>query len=765
MVYTSAPETFEAPGLGVVAMTRDLPKPLDGIMRKLSRFDFFRETGVDPKEFVVCSHLTQDCGGQKWHILTRTCSAGLDYTSRNNFVSHHIALPDEMLRGGSTVFDYLLSSDLFRSSWSGPPQILEPRSIKPSRRAGSFPWSKTTAGKQGLQALVNWHQQEKYPIFLVADSADQALGALADAASQLGSDIANDISFITPLGADLRGVSFDWIGLVRGRGMAKHITDGPSMRMIDLNQPAPYVEEVPKSQPIVPDLYKPEPEPDETEEEEFFKSIVKPGISREKQRKESDDAVQVVVPPPPKRADHSMTRLVTFSLIGIGLVLGVIVTLVAMSNPEGQVVAQEEQNPDVPHIEVTPQENHQPNRNPEQRPGNGNPEIRKLPGNEGHPDNPFIKPPNRKNNPRENPGNFVPEVVKTPEKYNVRDEYICLDASLLKQRKKGEPDFVYQCRLLPDSTKVLQQLGTDGKITELKFSGKKPKSQIFVEGTFVADLLIEDDNQIVIRPQSELADVESLRICTAAIVLKNKEVDQIQRIYIVFNEPYPVVVNVDGMNNKQAADRWRSPAAQDFFKLAFGNKPAPQAAPDDKAKPEGDEAAAAEDSADKNEPKEDIPSDDQPGQLDGPAEKQGPEAIKMPGYWVVVHDMKIPFLANKPMEVSFDQPIPLPAEGALIPLNLEREFNVPCRLMVLHQRQAADLPLGIGLLAKLPIEPGRGHYAAIELLLNSTLSGQLLRATADSDEKFPVLLFGTPPPSQSILEPVPASRESTDARG
>ena len=40
LIYTSAPETLDGPGYGVVAKSENIPSELEKFMRKLCRYDF-----------------------------------------------------------------------------------------------------------------------------------------------------------------------------------------------------------------------------------------------------------------------------------------------------------------------------------------------------------------------------------------------------------------------------------------------------------------------------------------------------------------------------------------------------------------------------------------------------------------------------------------------------------------------------------------------------------------------------------------------------
>lgn len=235
MIYTSAPTTLEAPGLGVVAITPGMPHAVERIMRRLSRFDFFSlpDEQRSPPQFGIYSHVVVSDSGSNWHICTRTLSTGFDYTNRPNFLAHHLAFSDSEVPAGHSIFDVLEANDLFVDQWEGEPTSIEPRQLTLTTRAKkSNAWQSLIVGQDGCQQLMQSHASSQ-KAFLLDDSPLQILKLFKDAALSLGTQRANQVSFTTALGADVQGVTFDWIGIIRGTKFAGIVQTTAPEKVVD----------------------------------------------------------------------------------------------------------------------------------------------------------------------------------------------------------------------------------------------------------------------------------------------------------------------------------------------------------------------------------------------------------------------------------------------------------------------------------------------------------------------------------------------------
>lgn len=121
--FTSSPRGLKpgVQGFCTVKATRGIPVLL---MEKLEALSVYRHGSSDP---VVYSHTRLTVQGVTYHVVSRICDAGLDYSQRHNYFAHHFALtPDEMPAGGPT---WLLSQNIFDSEWDGAVEHIRARLI------------------------------------------------------------------------------------------------------------------------------------------------------------------------------------------------------------------------------------------------------------------------------------------------------------------------------------------------------------------------------------------------------------------------------------------------------------------------------------------------------------------------------------------------------------------------------------------------------------------------------------------------------------
>lgn len=236
MIYTSAPKTLEAAGLGAVAMTSGIPRVVEAAMRRLSRFDFFSlpEDQRTPKAFKVLSHVIVKDGNIDWHICSRTLPAGLDYTNRPNFLSHHVAFTDDELPSGYSVFDVFTVNGLFVDDWNSEPQTIASRHLHLKGTSNQFAtaWQSVEAGANGCQQLVEWYKSRK-KAFLLDDSPIRIYQLFKAASHKFAGINANQIAFTTALGADTQGIAFDWIGIIRGSKFSNTVLSSAPEKVID----------------------------------------------------------------------------------------------------------------------------------------------------------------------------------------------------------------------------------------------------------------------------------------------------------------------------------------------------------------------------------------------------------------------------------------------------------------------------------------------------------------------------------------------------
>src|SRR3954463_12353575 len=94
--YTSAPRGLRpgSRGFCTVLSSAGMAKNLADRLEALSGYRHVFAAN-DPQAHlnpVVHSHLRINVGGAAYHILSRICAAGLDYTQRSNKFAHHVVL-------------------------------------------------------------------------------------------------------------------------------------------------------------------------------------------------------------------------------------------------------------------------------------------------------------------------------------------------------------------------------------------------------------------------------------------------------------------------------------------------------------------------------------------------------------------------------------------------------------------------------------------------------------------------------------------------
>jgi len=233
-IHTSAPQTLEGSGYGVVAKSRDIPAALEKFLRGRSRYDFLKPD-LPERAFPVYAHALFRDGRTEWHVLSRMLPCGIDYTGREVFIAHHIAIPTEQFAGQSVV-RWLLRTDLFRDVWTAPPQLLEPREVPADIRV-PLPhgeWHISSRGQAEPECFNRFRHSRKAPLFLLADSGEGNFHLLCEALLELPSAEHNRISFVSATLSAHQDVQYDWIGLVRGTTFCDEQLRTAPQRVLDL---------------------------------------------------------------------------------------------------------------------------------------------------------------------------------------------------------------------------------------------------------------------------------------------------------------------------------------------------------------------------------------------------------------------------------------------------------------------------------------------------------------------------------------------------
>src|SRR6266404_361273 len=127
LFYTSAPKGLVpgSQGFCTVAATAGFPPSL---MQKVEALSGYRaiypphdpQADLNP---VMFGHVRLSAGGKNYHVLSRICAAGLDYTQRSNKFAHHIVLENHELTTGGPA--WLLGQPGFmEQAWDGQVRTL-----------------------------------------------------------------------------------------------------------------------------------------------------------------------------------------------------------------------------------------------------------------------------------------------------------------------------------------------------------------------------------------------------------------------------------------------------------------------------------------------------------------------------------------------------------------------------------------------------------------------------------------------------------------
>lgn len=119
LIFTSYPESLTTgrTGFSTVARSADMPEKLAAVVERRSVYEIQRGA--------VFSHAVIEACSAKWHLLTRTVDAGVDYTNRNNFLAHHLVLSEaEAAAVAATPADILARWGGWLDRWEGKPRLI-----------------------------------------------------------------------------------------------------------------------------------------------------------------------------------------------------------------------------------------------------------------------------------------------------------------------------------------------------------------------------------------------------------------------------------------------------------------------------------------------------------------------------------------------------------------------------------------------------------------------------------------------------------------
>jgi hypothetical protein len=147
LIYSSVPRglTPGQSGYCTVAQSKELRPALIPHLEKLSYY------AVGDDAPVICAYRIVEMRGARFHVLSRICNAGLDFTKRKSFLAHHLVFTPEELPGVSPALIFLRWNG-WRTKWEGEPQTLEVSSG--FELEGASAWEQLTGSADNAPALL-----------------------------------------------------------------------------------------------------------------------------------------------------------------------------------------------------------------------------------------------------------------------------------------------------------------------------------------------------------------------------------------------------------------------------------------------------------------------------------------------------------------------------------------------------------------------------------------------------------------------------------
>ena len=250
-VYTSSPSGVRpgSSGFCVVACTQGLPAALSSQLEKLCAYKpYFPEYAERASENPVSqAHCTVVCGGQTYHILSRICHNGRDYTGRSNKLASLVALERAEIQahpdGPASMF---LRPGLFREAdWEIRPAVLpEPLLLPPVLMpVGVATAWQSVAGDAGWAGVLaeSFLADPKSVVYLVFDPLRPVPAVLLvhEALSLLPVEARWQVTFNTYFTALTAGVTCHWRFCPPDSEALREARRRPGVVILDLTAPLP----------------------------------------------------------------------------------------------------------------------------------------------------------------------------------------------------------------------------------------------------------------------------------------------------------------------------------------------------------------------------------------------------------------------------------------------------------------------------------------------------------------------------------------------
>ncbi len=244
IIYTSAPKGLKAGSRGfcTVVSTAGMAKNLAERLESLSGYRHQFMPGEDGENPVNYSHLRFTVGGTQYHVLSRICDAGLDYTKRTNKLAHHIALTTtETTKAPGGPAWAISQNDFLVEQWDGRVQTL-PESYrtlttKPCPIAKCSTWASLGVDAGWAGVLAETAVKKSSPMTVIFRGGVDTRALVREALALVPPDKRWDVTFTTYFTKLPAGVDCMWRFVPDGTPEALALRRNPHASVIDLCNP------------------------------------------------------------------------------------------------------------------------------------------------------------------------------------------------------------------------------------------------------------------------------------------------------------------------------------------------------------------------------------------------------------------------------------------------------------------------------------------------------------------------------------------------
>jgi hypothetical protein len=241
ILYTSAPQGLRpgASGYCTVCSTAGMEPNLAEFLEGFSGYPHpFKPPDPRTRDNPVnYSHIHWTIGGQRFHVLSRVCDAGLDYTGRTNLLAHHVALTRrevERLPGGPA---WVMSAEgFFYTQWDGQLRTIpgqKPRTDDvPLSRCMAWERAAGDAGYAGLLAAAALEKGR--PVIVIYPAGMETLPLVVEAQSLLPPERRWNVTFTTFSSRIYSSFDVQWRFLFGETADARTARRDPHALVIDL---------------------------------------------------------------------------------------------------------------------------------------------------------------------------------------------------------------------------------------------------------------------------------------------------------------------------------------------------------------------------------------------------------------------------------------------------------------------------------------------------------------------------------------------------